>query len=168
MNGMIAMTTGFARTVLPKINFATLALFMAAVFYVYDISVDMMDGDGGLHVITEVIVTVVVLASLAMEISRGLNLKRIVLHQESELEGLRGDLAEKVRAQLSEWTLTPCETEVAWLMIKGFSFDEIAQLRGVKEKTARHQASSIYAKSNTGNRSEFTGQFLEHLLQPPA
>lgn len=42
--------------------------------------------------------------------------------------------------------------EIAWLMLKGYSFKEIAALREVKEKTIRQQASSIYSKSGSNNQ----------------
>jgi DNA-binding NarL/FixJ family response regulator len=52
------------------------------------------------------------------------------------------------------------------LIIKGFSFFEIATLRNVTEKTVRKQATSIYKKANTANRAEFTAEFLSELIIP--
>jgi len=50
----------------------------------------------------------------------------------------------------------------------GDSVSEIASLREVKEKTVRQQATSIYAKSGTGSRAEFSASFLEDLLSSSA
>jgi DNA-binding CsgD family transcriptional regulator len=83
-----------------------------------------------------------------------------------ELASLKSELAEKVSAQLKIWSVSKAESEVAWLIIKGFSFSEIATIRKVTEKTVRRQATNIYKKSNTTNRAEFTAEFLSELVLP--
>ena len=42
--------------------------------------------------------------------------------------------------------------------------NEIGELRGVKEKTDRQQATSIYTKSKCPNRHELAAKFIEDLL----
>jgi len=60
--------------------------------------------------------------------------------------------------------LSDAECDVAVLILKGFSFKEIGELRKTKEKTIREQAMKIYAKSGLKNRSEFLGFFLIELI----
>jgi len=60
--------------------------------------------------------------------------------------------------------LTNAEREVALLVIKGFSFAKISELRSVSEKTIHQQISSVYKKSNTKNRHEFMSGFLEDFI----
>jgi DNA-binding NarL/FixJ family response regulator len=43
---------------------------------------------------------------------------------------------------------------------------EIAEIRHVKEKSVRQQASGIYAKSGLANRYELTSHFIEDMLAP--
>ncbi len=72
----------------------------------------------------------------------------------------------KIDEQLSEWELSQAEKEVALLLIKGLSTKELADIRGVGERTIRQQASSIYRKANLENRAELAAFFLEDLLSP--
>ncbi len=68
--------------------------------------------------------------------------------------------------QLTNWNLSGAEKEVAFLLLKGLSSKEIADIRSTTEKTARVQSMAIYAKSGLGNRSELSAFFLEDLLVP--
>lgn len=68
--------------------------------------------------------------------------------------------------QLSKWNLTEAEKEVAFLLLKGLSLKEIAEIRKTSEKTARAQSMSIYSKSGLSGRSELAAFFLEDLLLP--
>ena len=73
-------------------------------------------------------------------------------------------LAEKILIQFNGWQLTKAEIEVGFLILKGFSFSEMAGLRGGSERTVREQASNIYNKAGMHGRAEFTAYFLEDLL----
>lgn len=66
--------------------------------------------------------------------------------------------------QLSKWNLTSAEKDVAFLLLKGLSLKEIADIRNTTEKTARVQSMSIYAKAGISGRSELAAFFLEDLL----
>ena len=80
---------------------------------------------------------------------------------------LRG-LADAIDQQLDAWRLTPAEKEVAFLLLKGLSFKEIATVRSASERTVRQQALAVYAKSGLGGRAELAAFFLEDLLVPRA
>lgn len=69
-----------------------------------------------------------------------------------------------IQKQFDTWQLTPSEKEVASLLLKGLSFDEIANVRNTKEKTVRQQATAIYRKSGLGSRHEFAAWFFEDFL----
>lgn len=73
-------------------------------------------------------------------------------------------LAAMISEQLLAWNLTPAECEVAFLLLKGMSQKEIADIRGTTEKTARVQSMAIYAKGGLKGRSELSAFFLEDLL----
>ena len=79
-----------------------------------------------------------------------------LLHRR-RIDGLRG----------KPWrNFSPSECEVALLFLKGLSSREIADLRGVVDKTIRAQATSIYQKSGLAGRTELSAFFLEDLLTP--
>lgn len=69
-----------------------------------------------------------------------------------------------ISRQLENWGLTPSEREIAFLLIKGLSMREIANLRNTNEKTARAQAGMIYQKSGLSGRADLSAYFLEDLL----
>ena len=76
-------------------------------------------------------------------------------------------LSKAIDQQLSKWKLSTAEKEVAFLLLKGMSLKEIAEIRNTAEKTARVQAIAIYSKSGLAGRSELSAFFLEDLLVPP-
>lgn len=83
-------------------------------------------------------------------------------HSKKYLEGL----SQAIDEQLSQWNLTKSEKEVAFLLLKGFSLKEIAEIRKTSEKTARTQSIAIYSKAGINGRSELAAFFLEDLLLP--
>lgn len=77
-------------------------------------------------------------------------------------------LSRAIEQQLDAWHLTASEKEVAFLLLKGLSFKEIAPVRGTSERTVRQQALAVYAKSGLAGRAELAAFFLEDLLVPAA
>ncbi len=75
-------------------------------------------------------------------------------------------LAVAIDQQLARWNLTNAEKEVAFLLLKGFGFKEIAAMRATSEKTARAQSTAIYAKAGLSGRTELAAFFLEDLMAP--
>jgi DNA-binding NarL/FixJ family response regulator len=69
-----------------------------------------------------------------------------------------------IQEQLGKWEFTPSEKEIALLLLKGLSFEEIASVRDAKEKTVRQQATAIYRKSGLNGRHEFAAWFFEDFL----
>ena len=77
---------------------------------------------------------------------------------------LQDGLNHSMQKAFSSWKLTPAESAVAALILKGFSLNEIADLRGTSERTTRDQAAAIYRKANVKNRIELPAYFVEDLL----
>lgn len=75
-------------------------------------------------------------------------------------------LSKSIDQQLSKWNLSVAEKEVAFLLLKGLSLKEIAEIRQTTEKTSRVQSMAIYGKSGLAGRSELSAFFLEDLLLP--
>ena len=83
-----------------------------------------------------------------------------------ETHQLLAGLSVKIENQFAYWKLTPAETEVGFLLLKGFSLKEIADTRSTKLKTVQQQSQSIYQKTSLASRSELAAFFLEDLLPP--
>ena len=84
----------------------------------------------------------------------------------SETHQLLAGLSVKIENQFAYWKLTPAETEVGFLLLKGFSLKEVADIRSTKLKTVQQQSQSIYQKTGLASRSELAAFFLEDLLPP--
>lgn len=83
--------------------------------------------------------------------------------QAENRELLKG-LARAIGQQFDVWQLTPAEKEIGYLLLKGLSLSEIANLRDTSERTARDQAGALYRKAGLAGRAELSAFFLEDLL----
>lgn len=68
-------------------------------------------------------------------------------------------VAPVAEAQASVELLTSAEQEVAKLLVRGFSNDEIAALRNTATRTVACQLQSIYRKLRVGSRVELARHF---------
>jgi len=144
---------------------ATIVLISTGLFFAYDIVADLLDEDENyFHIALEALVFLAVSLMLARELSRVRQLNKTVSEQQSRMARLSGDLMIVMETQFTQWNLSPSESEVALLLIKGLSMKEISELRDVKEKTVRQQATGIYAKSGYAGRHELAAHFIEDLM----
>jgi DNA-binding CsgD family transcriptional regulator len=81
-----------------------------------------------------------------------------------EQQKFREGLTKAIEVQLHKWGLSPSEVEISFLLLKGLSNKEIAEVRSTSESTVRLQCSSIYKKSQLNNRSELAAFFIEDML----
>jgi DNA-binding NarL/FixJ family response regulator len=145
-----------------------------------DIAIDSRDGTDFWHLVIEGSISLISMLGGFYLFKGTFNLKRSLKNEkelslrlsrdskewnEKSQKFLQG-LSLSIDEQLTKWQLTKSEKEVAFLLLKGFSFREIGEIRGTAEKTARSQSASIYSKSALGNRSQLSAFFLEDLLSP--
>ncbi|MCY4394126.1 MAG: hypothetical protein OXC10_03225 [Rhodospirillaceae bacterium] len=145
---------------------ALIALAGAIVFFIYDLVVDvLLEGEfGTAHFFIELVVFAGVSTALVFG-ARDLRRVRRRLEAEKKItKFFSQQLAESIEEQMDEWEMTRSEKDVAWLIIKGYRFLEIAEIRNVKESTARLQATSLYAKAAVSGRAEFVAEMLLPLL----
>ena len=135
-----------------------------SLFFVYDIARDLWLGEIDAHLFVEVVIFSACTVVLFVELRRNLHLSGRLRTADARNQRLSGEFADYVRTRFTGWNLSRSEQEIAWLVLKGFSFTEIATLRTVQEKTVRQQATSIYAKSSCGGRNEFIAHFIQDLL----
>lgn len=86
----------------------------------------------------------------------------------SSIEPYARSIQKEVDRQFEAWGLTPAEKETAFLLLKGLSLKEIAEVRAVSEKTVKQHNQAIYQKSRLKGRAELSAFFLEDLLTVPA
>jgi DNA-binding NarL/FixJ family response regulator len=71
---------------------------------------------------------------------------------------------EEVKSQMESWKLTDAEKEIAILLLRGFSHQQIAGVRKKSLRTVENQTASIYEKSSMRGKLEFISFFLTPLL----
>jgi len=148
-----------------KNYFAAVVLVSATLFFAYDIIADLLNHSESIfHVLAELIVFLAIAAVLIRELRQVRLLNNEVSVQQVKTARLSGELLAVMREQFSRWGLSPSESEVSLLLIKGLSMREISKARQVKEKTIRQQATSIYSKSGYAGRHELVAHFIEDLM----
>lgn len=84
---------------------------------------------------------------------------------EEALRRAQGAFRDMLEEQFTDWGLTPAEREVALFAIKGFSTQDIADLRGVSEGTIKAQTNAIYRKAGVTGRPQLLSVFIEELVE---
>lgn len=155
-------------------------LVLIAVLTFIDIYNDYLEGVALWHISIETVVGLTALAGVYYLIKSHIKMQHTVekekqLSNELNLEAQKwkhvsksylDGLSVEINKQLDKWELTEAEKRVAFLLLKGLSIKEIADLRKTSEKTVRTQANSIYSKSGLPGRSALSAFFLEDLLPP--
>lgn len=148
-----------------KQYYSAIVLASAALFFAYDIVADLLDRSESLfHVVVESVVFIAISTVLLTELWRVSRLQLAVQEERDKTARLSGELLAVMRRQFANWGLSPSESEVALLLIKGLSMKEISSARQVKEKTVRQQATTVYAKSGYAGRHELVAHFIEDLM----
>lgn len=86
----------------------------------------------------------------------------------TKLRDARHAYSSTIREQFLSWELTPSEQQIALLLLKGLSLQEIAAVRDTREKTVRQQASNIYGKAGLEGRHALAAWFLEDFVTDSA
>jgi len=162
-----------------RLIISAILIFIAVLTFI-DISNDYLDGVALWHISIETIVGLTALAGVYYLIKSHFAMQHTVVKEkqfsnELNLEAQKwkrvsktylDGLSVEINKQLHKWELTKAETRVAFLLLKGLSIKEIADLRKTSEKTVRTQANSIYSKSGLPGRTALSAFFLEDLLPP--
>jgi len=90
--------------------------------------------------------------------------KQQLNNSKHQTQKLMGELSKIIQCQFEDWKLTKSEQEVASLLLKGLTLDEIASVRETRAKTVRQQASNLYKKAGISGRHELVAYFFEDLL----
>lgn len=159
-------------------GFITAILFGIIVMASIDLANDSKEGVTWWHLVAEGTVLVTALVGIFFLMRGSFTLKRSLQDEKNSSSLLRLEaekwrlqykkylegLSQAIDGQLTSWKLTHSEKEVAFLLLKGLSLKEIAEIRKTTEKTARTQSIAIYSKAGLAGRSELAAFFLEDLL----
>lgn len=162
--------------------FSIFTLSLIAILASFDVFTDFRQGAALEHTLLESVVGLTSLAGAFYLIKGALNLKKQLAKERSDFLNFKEEaeiwrsehkkyidgLSQAIDQQLAKWQLTMSEKEVAFLLLKGLSLKEIANIRNTTEKTARTQSVAIYQKAGLMGRSELAAFFLEDLLLPTA
>ena len=89
-------------------------------------------------------------------------------HREKDLElrlqAVSGDIGAVIDARFEEWHLSDSEKEVALFMIKGFSNQEISDLRGTALATTKSQVSTVLRKSDVNCRQKLASMLVDDVV----
>lgn len=155
-------------------------LSLVAILVAFDILTDSLEGVALWHVLVEGAIAFVAIAGVFYLLRGTVDLRRRLQKEMEDFSVFKREaeewrahskkyidgLAQAIDQQLTKWKLTVSEKEVAFLLLKGLSLKEVAQIRKTTEKTARVQSMAIYAKAGISGRSELSAFFLEDLLLP--
>jgi DNA-binding CsgD family transcriptional regulator len=155
-------------------------LAVSFTFLIVDPVIDLMTGEGWMHVVVEAMMASVTLAGLVailwdmrQERRRRRRLESDladaqsdIAHWRRETQALLAGLGSAIDRQFQRWGLTPAERDVGLYLLKGLSHKEVADMRQTSERTVRQQAREIYRKAGVGGRAELSAWFLEDLLLP--
>jgi DNA-binding CsgD family transcriptional regulator len=142
-------------------------LIFSVWFFINDLYIDVViEGKPLSHLILEGGVFCSIVLVLMFEIGRVFKLSRRISASDSQISQFKMHLSDLINGEFKKWGLTETEQEIALMLIKGMSMQEIGDARGIKEKSVRHRATGIYAKANVANRYELTSYFIEDLMTP--
>lgn len=155
-------------------------LFVIAILASIDIYNDYFEGVALWHIAVEAIVAFIALAGVFYLIQGRFSLQRSLAREQQFSKALHVEaqkwkqvsqkyvksLSVEIENQLDLWSLTEAEKEVSFLLLKGLSNKEVAEIRGTSTQTVRSQTNAIYSKSGLNSRSELSAFFLEDLLLP--
>jgi DNA-binding CsgD family transcriptional regulator len=153
-------------------------LLLIIIFKVFDLYIDFANNVKTHHIIQEVMLVLLSLGLfiyLAFDIrlrsQQALLLANNLKNEKQRSENLSKQVLDTKKAffnamyeQFDTWQLTPTEKEVALLLVKGLTNNEIAVVREKSEKTISHQSSAVYKKAGVKGRHELVALFFDDLI----
>lgn len=162
-----------------KLFIASGVFFVLTAFSsVMDIFLDGQDGLSSIHILIEIFTLVLSIAAAMFFLFNSIKITRenqalsqsIVSevakkeHYKQKVLKYSDGLSQAIEQEFQKWGLSQTETIIGFLILKGLSSKEMAEIQGSQDKTIRHHCSSIYKKSGLSSRSELSAYFLEDLL----
>lgn len=128
------------------------------------ISADPLSALTLFHLISEMFATVLLGAAFYISFQHRRAHKRALMAAEGKIGKLRGDFVGLVQERFEGWDLSPAETEIALLTVKGLKISEIAAARHSRESTVKSHLTAIFRKAGVGSRTELLAKFVDDFL----
>lgn len=116
------------------------------------------------HLISEAIATVLLGVAFLLSSRQRQRHLRALTTAHGRMGKLRGDFASLVTERFHAWNLSPSETEIALLTVKGLKIAEIARLRDCRESTIKSHLSAIFRKAGVASQTELLAKFVDDFL----
>ena len=152
----------------------TIGLMAAAgLFFFQDVIFDVRQHLGGnvpysteelLHLLFEAFAVLVLVVSIKQMSEYTKHLQENSNGQQLSLYHLRQDFDDLVQNKFEHWQLTQAEADVALLVLRGLTTEQIAELRGVAKGTIKVQAHNAMQNAGVGSRVELMSIFLEEFM----
>lgn len=138
---------------------------VCAVFFLIDVVEDIAEHDDARwHLSLEIVATLSLCGGIILLMIELRDMLRRMNRMDRGIRAARGDMAEMISAAFRHWHLTPSESDVAMLVLKGFDNEAIAGIRNVSTGTVRAQTARIYHKAGVESRAQLISLFMEELL----
>lgn len=140
-----------------------------ALFFIGDISMSVLGierqpVDWRVREVMEIGAAIALLIGLVLSGVLLLQSQRRLGKAEARLQRASGAFMEVVDENFAQWALTQAERDVAFLLLKGFSTQEIAGFRKTSDGTVKAQTNAIYRKAAVSGRGQLLSIFIDDLL----
>src|SRR6056300_2066996 len=106
--------------------------FALMIFFVVDVITDIVNNaPRDIHFYLEGFFVIALVYILIFQIKEIRTMEVEIETSHQELEVLKGGLTREIEKQFNSWQLTPSEKEVAWLILKGISYSDIAKVKDI-------------------------------------
>jgi len=135
-------------------------------FFFFDVIIDLIEHETKtMHFYLEVLFVFAMIFLFIFQIREFKVLRGEIASTNEKLLILKKGTTELINSQINLLKFTAAETDIAWLLIKGTSYKDVAKFRNVSERTVNQQVTGIFKKSNVRNRHEFITSFIEDLME---
>jgi len=145
-----------------------LVIAICEAFFLLDVSADLFHVDISMSWFDHNMIELITAVSLAPAlVIIGLQIRRLLREHGEAQDSVKvaaGELLTVIYSKFDQWKLSPSEREIALLLIKGLTAQEIADMRNTRPGTVKSQSSTIYQKAGVRGRSELVAYFVEDLL----
>ena len=147
------------------ISVAVVALqLVTAVFFLFDLVVDVRTGPLNAHFLFECIATLGLVAGITLGAFQIRWLVEQARRDETAVATAKGAMGDLIAIRFTEWLLTEGEADVALFALQGFGVSEIAELRNSAAGTVRAQLARVYGKAGVNSQVELMALFTDDLI----
>ena len=134
----------------------------AGLFFLFDEITEHAGAPG----LTELLVATALLAGIIYTGRMLRTQARAIADRDATIAVASGAIGDLIDRRFAEWRLSPAESDVALLALKGVAVQDIARLRGAAQGTVRSQLSQVYGKAGVAGQPMLMSLFLEDLIDP--